>query len=459
LSEEKYKEPEQVDLFQAPPPEWQKQWKGMPEFHQEDQSSWRSLIVHFRNHEDRKAFGGVVGQNVTQKTRSIWYPRAEIEHFVGKCYVTEEKIVPRYPIYVISKGRWDSRMTVKALENMHIAYRIVVEPQEFNQYAAVISPEKILTLPFSNLGQGSIPARNWVWEHSIQEGHARHWILDDNISGFFRLNNNLKVPVSTGATFKAIEDFTDRYENVAKSGMNYFMFAPRKNQIPPLAWNTRVYSCILLDNRLALRWRGKYNEDTDLSIRILKEGHCTVLFNAFLAFKIPTMQMKGGNTDELYKGDGRFQMAESLRLQHPEIVKIVEKWGRFQHSVDYSQFKKNKPILREGIVLTEGDDNYGMDLLVDARFNARGGSKDVDAPLRNIDRWAEKAKAVALPAEVVPALGGHLMAGGSVKACSRCHCAPVELPTECPGKSVWSEDRDKIKDGKLDYRGGVWVTL
>jgi hypothetical protein len=79
---------------------------------------------------------------------------------------------PRYPIYIISKGRWESRQTSKALEKMKVPYRIVVEPQEFDRYAEVIAREKILVLPFSNLGQGSIPARNWVWEHSISEGRA-----------------------------------------------------------------------------------------------------------------------------------------------------------------------------------------------------------------------------------------------------------------------------------------------
>jgi hypothetical protein len=69
---------------------------------------------------------------------------------------------PKYPVYIISKGRWESRLTAKALEQIHVPYRIVVEPQERDQYASVIDPKKILVLPFSNLGQGSIPARNWV---------------------------------------------------------------------------------------------------------------------------------------------------------------------------------------------------------------------------------------------------------------------------------------------------------
>lgn len=55
------------------------------------------------------------------------------------------------------------------------------------------------------------------------------------------------------------------------------------------------------------------NEDTDLSFRALKDGYCTILFNAFLCDKAQTMTMKGGNTDELYKDDGRWLMAESRR--------------------------------------------------------------------------------------------------------------------------------------------------
>ena len=84
------------------------------------------------------------------------------------------RLNPKYPVYVISKGRWESRLTIKALEACNIPYHVVIEPQEHAQYAAVVDPKKILVLPFSNLGQGSIPARNWVWEHSIAAGAARH---------------------------------------------------------------------------------------------------------------------------------------------------------------------------------------------------------------------------------------------------------------------------------------------
>lgn len=272
-------------------------------------------------------------------------------------------INPRYPIYIISKGRWESRLTSKALEEMQVSYHIVIEPQEFNNYASVIDRSKILILPFSNLGQGSIPARNWIWKYSIETSAKRHWILDDNIRWFARLLRNKITMIKTGICFRVIEDLVDRYENIALSGLQYEMFIPTREKHYPLILNTRIYSCILIKNDIPYRWRGRYNEDTDLSLRVLKDGWCTILFQAFLMKKITTMTMKGGNTDKLYQNDGRLKMAQSLQRQHPDVVKIKWKWGRWQHVIDYSGFKWNIPIKKEGIIIPEGIDNYGMVLI------------------------------------------------------------------------------------------------
>lgn len=268
--------------------------------------------------------------------------------------MASQEVVPIHPIYVISKGRWEKRLTVRALEAIGVPYRIVIEPQEYADYAAVIEPSKILKLPFSNLGQGSIPARNWVWEHSIEEGHERHWILDDNLRAFYRLHDNRRIRVNDGATFREAEQFVNRYTNIGLAGMNYTVFAKQGNMTKhwdkPFLPNTRIYSCILIKNDIPFRWRGRYNEDTDLSLRVLKAGLCTVLFDAYLCNKTATMTMKGGNTDELYiktaEFDGRLEMAKSLVRQHPDVTKITRKWGRWQHQVDYRPFRGNKLRLK-----------------------------------------------------------------------------------------------------------------
>ena len=182
---------------------------------------------------------------------------------------------------------------------MNVPYYIIVEESDWDKYSAVIDKQKILILPekyldeydtFDDLGRtkstGPGAARNYAWDHSVKRGAKRHWVMDDNIVGFMRWNNNLQLYVVTGAYFRAMEDFVDRYKNVAMAGPNYFMFAARKTKAPPFITNTRIYSCNLVKNNLPYRWRGRYNEDTDLSLRILKDGWCTVQFNAFLQHKI-----------------------------------------------------------------------------------------------------------------------------------------------------------------------------
>lgn len=282
---------------------------------------------------------------------------------------------PKYPVYIISKGRWETRLTSKALDKIGVPYHIVVEPQEYEVYSSVIEKHKILVLPFSNLGQGSIPARNWVWEHAISTGAERHWIMDDNIQAFYRLNRNFHTQVGDGTIFRVAEDMVDRYENVVMAGLNYRWLAKRKQKIPPFITNTRIYSCILLSNKISHRWRGRYNEDTDLSLRILKDGFCTILFNAFTADKMTTMVMKGGNSDELYKDNGRLLMAQSLVDQHPDVTTITEKWGRFQHQVDYTPFHRNRLLRLGPYCIEKAVDNYGMVFkeLVDGEWETREG--------------------------------------------------------------------------------------
>jgi hypothetical protein len=61
-------------------------WKDMPEFHQEDLTSEVKIIVHFATASDKNQFGQLIGQALTDNTRSIWFPEAEIGQTDGKRY-------------------------------------------------------------------------------------------------------------------------------------------------------------------------------------------------------------------------------------------------------------------------------------------------------------------------------------------------------------------------------------
>ena len=70
---------------------------------------------------------------------------------------------PRYPIYIPSKARAFRPLTINRLAEMGIPFNLVIEPEDEQDYRAIIPRcASLLVLPFSNLGQGSIPARNWI---------------------------------------------------------------------------------------------------------------------------------------------------------------------------------------------------------------------------------------------------------------------------------------------------------
>lgn len=277
------------------------------------------------------------------------------------------KVLPRYPVYIPSKGRADVCLTADCLARDGVPFYLVVEPQEAEAYAAKYGQDRLLILPFSNLGQGSIPARNWIKEHSTKSGFERHWQIDDNIHDFYRLYKGKRMYCEAGVGLAVTEDFVDRYENIAIAGLSYYMFgyATKGKGRPPFYLNVHVYSCVLTLNSIPHQWRGRYNEDTDMCLQVLSDGWCTVLMNAFLVGKMQTMKVKGGNTEELYQGDGRLRMARELERNWPGVVSVGRRFERPQHDVKSKWQGFDTPLkLKPGIDLEalkkEPVNEYGM---------------------------------------------------------------------------------------------------
>jgi hypothetical protein len=281
----------------------------------------------------------------------------------------------QFPIYIPSKGRKNCSMTSANLNRMGISHYVVVEPKEEYDYKKSLDGTlaNILVLDMGykkkydlldDLGlkksTGPGPARNFAWDHSVENGHDWHWTMDDNIRSFYRLTGNMKRRIYNGAVFRVMENFCLRYTNIAMAGPAYEMFTPRKSKCPPFVTNTRIYSCNLIRNYLPFRWRGRYNEDTILSVDMLKKGWCTVQFNAFLQDKAPTQSMSGGNTDAFYVKEGTFNKSVMQVKVHPDISKLVYRFGRVHHHVDYRGFKKNKLRRKKDYIVKDGVNNYGM---------------------------------------------------------------------------------------------------
>lgn len=350
-------------------PSWSDYWTGMPEFSAVELKPIREITMQFLTDEDYRAFIAEVGIKPLSHQKRAWWPepyrpsRGEV-HWLGTPSRT------RYPVYIPSKGRADVATTPRLLDQAGVDYRLVVEPPEADAYRAAFGVNKVLELPFHDLGEGSIPARNWIWEHAATLGYPWHWVIDDNVQGFYRAHGNKRLTVrESSAPLRMVEDFADRYDNLAFAGLNDVAFMPDTSTMP-LRLNTRVYSVTLINTALSYRWRGRYNEDTDLCLRALKDGWATALFCNMLMDKPESARgdgsggMKGGNTDHVYiDGDNRRAFAESLKAQHPDVTEVVWRYGRWHHQVDYSRFKGNRLVARADVPPVADDVEYGLRLV------------------------------------------------------------------------------------------------
>lgn len=347
-------------------PDWHEHWWGMPSFSMADATPQHRVTVNFMTADDLAEFARRTGIPLSTRSDTAWFPHQQPLN--GSYEYDGPATDSRYPVCIPSKGRADCQKTGRALERMGVTHWFFVEDTEYDAYVRHLGERRVVRLPFHDLGQGSIPARNFIWDWANANGHRRHWTVDDNIVSFARMTNNRRLVVRGGGFFRAMEDFVDRYENIAMAGPHHKGFVPdRVDSVGPYLLNSRVYSCILLDTSLPHRWRGRYNEDTDLSLRLLKDGYCTLLFRALLMDKGTTVGVRnakplpGGNTDNVYNtNDHRRAFAESLREQHPDVVEVVWKFNRWHHQVDYSPFKRNTPRLRADVVPTESHNDYGM---------------------------------------------------------------------------------------------------
>ena len=358
---------------------WKSQWWQMPMYESHDAAPPFAQVDFKFNEGDLDVANKLFDQNISEKTISVWYPRL-VPGWYSQLRVVGGSSEHRYPIYVISKGRAQKCYTSRFLTQMEVKHFVVCEPSEYQEYKQYVENQyaTLLQLDISykdvydtcdDMGpefpKGSGPARNFVWDDSIKRGAKWHWIMDDNATeGFHWFWHNVKVKCRTGALLAACEDFVDRYENIGQFGLNYKMFVTMESYHAPFTMNTRIYSCILNRNDITdkngkpYRWRARFNEDTDLSLRILKDGWCTVLANWALFGKSTTMKVKGGNTTSIYV-NGTKEKSEMIARLHPDVAKVVWKFHRWHHEVDYSGFKQELK-LKPGVTPIPGENNYGM---------------------------------------------------------------------------------------------------
>lgn len=75
------------NLFGEHLPEyWEEHWWQMPEFSHDDLRPIKQLTLSFATQEEVQEFAEIIGQKVTEKTRSVWFKPQPIGVYQDKSY-------------------------------------------------------------------------------------------------------------------------------------------------------------------------------------------------------------------------------------------------------------------------------------------------------------------------------------------------------------------------------------
>ncbi len=67
----------------------EEEWKGMPEYNQDDLKPIRTIYVHFKKQADINNFMKLIKQKITDKTKYIWFPEVKRADNLKKSYINE----------------------------------------------------------------------------------------------------------------------------------------------------------------------------------------------------------------------------------------------------------------------------------------------------------------------------------------------------------------------------------
>lgn len=245
----------------------------------------------------------------------------------------------KYPIYVPSLGRADRNLTASMLLSANLPFLLVVEKNDYKNYAAKFDEKYLLCLPGSDYG-GVAFARNYIKAHARKNGYAKHWQLDDDIAHIIEQHQAKRLHSNTAKILQRIEKFSDLYSNIGITGLSANNFL--KDKRDPYHLNIFAYTCVLIsDNKI--KWRSNVEDDLDYNLQVLSEGLCTIRFYRFAFIWSATGKQKGGYT-KLYAN--RIKRQRNTMSLWPEL-KLKAKMMKAGFHLDarsYWSRYKSEPI-------------------------------------------------------------------------------------------------------------------
>lgn len=244
-----------------------------------------------------------------------------------------------WPIYVPSKGRaGTSQLLARFGELLVDAITVVVEPQEFLAYRAAY-PKLCLEQLIGNNG-GITFARRSVTALARKRGHRWFWMMDDDITGFYRTVGNKCVRHPAFEVLCEAQQIS--LPNVAQIALEYQQFSWSAKQ--PIAVNSYCDVCVAIRTEATVKHDYRpvdLKEDRDFTMQLIQGGWTTVRCRQ-LAFSCPKNGSNKGGLFEEYAQPGREVAAvEKLCGLWPWCcTRQVKPNGRIDAKIDWKRIRQ-----------------------------------------------------------------------------------------------------------------------
>lgn len=253
-------------------------------------------------------------------------------------YYSTQNTGIKYPINILSYGRYNENKTSKFLLKCKIEHYIFVENCEYdlyiNEYYNKLNQEEQNLVNIINtnndfhlLNLGGSPVRNYIldfWLNRNFKDIDRIWLLDDNINYYNRYNKGNKNKIYSDLIFSSIEKYIESYDNVGVCSHNLNNHINAEESRPIIVKNGKHYSSMLLLTDKQFRFKHKYNEDVLISIDYIVSGKLNFCFNHLLFDKDTSGTERGGNTDTIYKNGSNEGYIDKYDYLYNELKKMYD---------------------------------------------------------------------------------------------------------------------------------------
>lgn len=243
----------------------------------------------------------------------------------------------KWPVFIPSKGRPDSVLVNKILQTSYV----VVEPQERLIYEQKIGKGRLVVLPENNQGIGYV--RQFILNHARAAGYDWYWMLDDDISAFYKTRNSKLEKISGEQALCAGEEVISKAGLVGQASLEYAQFAWSQTKPTKYFGYCDVAVAINVELTRLANYRSEMNlkEDRDFTLQILSNGALTMRCSQ-ISFRAPKNGSNKGGLQDVYARSGREEAAvDRMCLAWPGIVtKQLKKDGRIDCKIDWGFFKK-----------------------------------------------------------------------------------------------------------------------